>query len=351
MSVSNLKNEIKNKIDQILGMDLSKLYPNFPNSQIWNNLNNDELKDFVEHIKENLNVLSSSISILDQAPPQNIPGFDNHINNFINTYTQQLQNLDIKQITSHHHGALNQLSAINDNLRNLGLQPEIRLTQVLNKNIPDLKQAGSIAKELSGSAQEIKDSIKQAKSWLDVRRDLHGKTIEEQAEAFHDMASSHKAFKGWKIDNRNSGSQKSKLLKFLLGFNGSWAWMAFSVLFAGVTAIVTYLFIVKVSVGGSDIEIGEALLRIASLVVPAYLTLFCANQFLYHKRMYDNYMFKYSSMNTMNNLIATHKERGDKILDKGLDVLFSEPRTKDRSGKYDYQLVNELIKMLREQMN
>ena len=53
-------------------------------------------------------------------------------------------------------------------------------------------------------------------------------------------------------------------------------------MFAGVTFYVTYKFIgldVINATTDKNITLGEALLRITSLIIPGYLTLFCANQF------------------------------------------------------------------------
>lgn len=348
--MENVKKEIKENIDKILKMDLAILYPDYPNVQLWNNLDNTGLKNFVKLVQEDLRILSSDISALNQIPPHQLTVLRDQTGRFIKlheTCVQQIQNIDTSQLVTQHHNALNHLNTINDTLRNLGLKLEIRLIEMLKENIPNLKQASMVAKDLLGAAEEIKESIGQARAWLDVRRDAHGQTITDQAKAFYNMASSHRMFWGW-----GSTTWSLNVLtwphKLFRGFLGTGLWMVSVLIFASVTAFVTYFFITKEAVG-SGIDVGQALLRITSLVVPAYLTLFSANQFLYHRRMHDNYMFKYSSLNTMNNLIATHKEGGDKILEKGLDVLFSEPKTKESSGKYDTQLVNELIKMLRDQ--
>lgn len=348
-----MEKEIQEKLKQILGFEFKKLYPTSSGLQLWNNLENEKIKPFIDSIKENFTVLDENIKLLEQVPPTQLPNLNNQLQEFINNYTNNLQNIEENTIASQHHGPLNNLISIYDQLRNLGLLSAIESTKLLKKKAPDITLAGEVAKELLDSKVDIKESIQRAKDWLEVRNDVYGKAIDEQAEAFHDMASSHKAFRGWTSSKEKGGGWIKKSWRWtknsFLSFRGSWIWILLTFAFAGATAFVTFFFIVKASSAESSVGIGEALLRITSLIVPAYLTLFCANQFIYHKRLYDNYMFKYSALNTMNSLIATHKELGNEILSKGLDVLFSEPKVKEGTGKYDTHLVTELIKMLRDQ--
>lgn len=77
--------------------------------------------------------------------------------------------------------------------------------------------------------------------------------------------------------------------------------------------------------------------------------MFCINQFTYHKRMYEVYSFKNTSMNMMAELMVTNKDKSDDILEKGLTVLFTEPKIKN-DAKYDKQLVHQLIAMLNNQL-
>lgn len=66
--------------------------------------------------------------------------------------------------------------------------------------------------------------------------------------------------------------------------------------------------------------------------------------------MYEVYSFKNTALNIMTELMKTNKEKADDILGKGLEVLFTEPKTKE-GGKYDPQLVNDLINILKNQIS
>lgn len=70
--------------------------------------------------------------------------------------------------------------------------------------------------------------------------------------------------------------------------------MAF--IFAGLTYYITHSFVTLSTDTAANIGVGQAILRIASIIVPAYMTVFSASQFLYHKKMYEAYMFKSASL-------------------------------------------------------
>jgi len=135
--------------------------------------------------------------------------------------------------------------------------------------------------------------------------------------------------------------------RYVLNFKINY-WLVGAFVFSIVVGVITYFFIQEAK---ETLSTGQSILRISSLLVPGYLTVFCANQFLYHKRMYEAYMFKHASLHTMNNLMSTHQDKlKEEILKKGLGVLFSEPIAKDVGHKYDKQLFNELLSMLRTQL-
>ncbi len=357
MATSEVKAQILEKIDQILKFDLSKLYSKNPSIQNWNNLTPEDVQHLVQIVVNLLQDIKTNISVLDSASPLDIRNIDNQLSGFINSYNNHgLPTLGYDQITTQHHNAVSQLHSLNSSIKNTGIYVDLNAAKIaesiLVQKINRFTEAESVANSLATKSTDIQEAIGGAEKWLHIRRDINGKTIEEQAEAFHDMAREHKTIRAWIGKNNAPESIKEKMKKFPSEYDlgGSWLWLLASFIFAFMTGWVTYEFIIKAATKTQEIKVGMAILRITSLIVPAYLTLFAANQFLFHKRLYNNYMFKYSSMNTMNNLITTHKERGEKILDKGLDILFSEPRTKEVSGKYDSQLVTELIKMLREQI-
>jgi len=94
--------------------------------------------------------------------------------------------------------------------------------------------------------------------------------------------------------------------------------------------------------------LGLAVLRITTILAPAYFTIFCAQQYLNHRRLYESYAFKDITLQTMLNLRGrvTGTREQDLILSKSLDVLFSEPFLKE-DIKYDKNMVWELLRLLK----
>jgi hypothetical protein len=65
--------------------------------------------------------------------------------------------------------------------------------------------------------------------------------------------------------------------------------------------------------------------------------------------MYDNYKFKNTSLLTMNYLLTSNPEMKEKIISRGLDVLFSEPNMKaEQVSKEDKTIIADLISIIKK---
>jgi len=330
MNIEELKNQIEEKINQIIQFDLSKLYPNNSSVALWNNLTDSEIKKFVEDVASILEELKSSLNLLDTVGFNYVQNIDTHLTNFISHFGA-VKDLNNDQITSQHHASLNELNSISNVLRNSALYTEIKLNPSLKAKLEVLKKINPLSKKLLANSDNLENAIEQAQEWLKTKGQLDAEHIKGQAEAFLNRAKEHKI--------------KTKFFKWNININ---YWLVGAFVFSVLVGLITYSFI---QASKEDLLIGQSILRISSLLVPAYLTVFCANQFLYHKRMREAYMFKYASLHTMNSLMSTHADpMKQEILKKGLNVLFSEPTTKEGGGKYNKQLVNQLFEMLRSQL-
>jgi len=96
----------------------------------------------------------------------------------------------------------------------------------------------------------------------------------------------------------------------------------------------------------------EIISRFSTLAIPSYFMLLCINQFLRHRKLHDSYKYRNISLETMNDLLKLHSEHWEKekILEKGLSILFLEPSIKDDKNKYDKQLTMEMINILKSQI-
>ena len=339
MNIEQSKKQIKDNIDQIEQLNLSKLYPDNPNVGLWNDRTNSETKKFVQNIISLIKELKNNSELLDSAGFGHIQGINAHLANFI-TQVADVQSLSEEQITTQHHNPLNQLDALNNILRSSGLYTEIKLIPKLKEKLDILKKVDPLAKDLLVNSQNLESAIKQANKWLETKSKIDEQTIRGQATAFLDRAKEHK-IGGEKI-YRNFFKKKIYTGRSLNN------WLVTGLLFSSLVGIITYIFIQE----DREVSVGQSILKIASILVPTYLTVFSANQYLYHKKMYETYMFKYASLHTMNNLMSTKAEvMQEKVLIKGLDVLFAEPTIKEDGAKHDKQLISELLGMLKAQMN
>jgi len=339
MNIEQLKNEIKEKVDQIEKLNLSKLYPTGTNVGIWDSLSTSETQKFVQEIISALNELTDNLDLLDFVGFSNTHNINNHLANFITQY-ESIKDIPKDEMTTQHHSPLNQLNGLNNILRNTGLYVEMKLVPKLKEKLKTLKEVTPLSNKLLSKTTNLKNAIEQAEVWLETKGRVDEETIKGQATAYQDRAKEHKI----------SGTKKEiKFFKWKLRLKTiKNYWLLSALAFSGVVGYFTYIFIQE---SGDDISMGKTLLKISSLIIPAYLTIFSTNQYLYHKKMYESYMFKYASLHTMNHLMSTHaKELQEKILEKGLNVLFSEPKTKEDGARYNKQLVSELIDMLKSQL-
>jgi len=159
------------------------------------------------------------------------------------------------------------------------------------------------------------------------------KTIKEHLGTFLKRADEHKVHRPEKFLSRK--------------FSGHWWWLFFAGVMGVAVAYVVASFISVLELN-NNISAGAAVLRVSSLIIPSYFMIFFVNQFLYHQKLYEIYSFKNTSLNTMSDLMIANKEKSDDILERGLDVLFSEPRLKE-SGKYNTQVITELISLIKKQ--
>lgn len=335
--LSDQKNSILLKITQLKQLDLSKIYSGGPSYSPWNNYDAESIRPYIEYTLDLLAQIEENIWLLDVFQIWQIQNLDSYLQNTINSYNNQwLQNLSIWQITTQHHDFLNNLQNIFNifwsspygNIfpkRLLSLSKEIswKITRI-QPNIDRLIEKEEI----------FNTAIESAEKWLADKQKIQDEVINDQANEYFNRASEHKTY-----DNTK------KFISFWV--SGSWWWLFSTFIFAWITGLVTYSVYVTTS-STNTISPWSAILHIATVIVPAYITVFCSSQFLYHKKMYESYMFKKASLGTMRYLLSLNEGdiwKTDKILSKWLDILFSEPSIKEDSWKMDKTMVTELIKL------
>ncbi|MEA2088271.1 MAG: hypothetical protein U9O55_00290 [Patescibacteria group bacterium] len=330
MSLEDVKKQILTNIDKINNFALLKLYPTNPSVAVWNNLSSEELKRLVESTIGIARKIKKYPIVLEDLSFNYLNDLNNHFNDFVNQY-QPLESLDEKQITSQHHAPLNTLHAISNIFRTSGVYTELKLKPDFADTVKKLKEANKELKDFD--VNNFTKAIALVDDLITKKVSFEDKTIKESLGTFLNRADEHKIHR----------SEKFLSWKF----SGHWWWLFFAGVMGVIIAFIVASFISVLESNGG-VDIGSAILRVSSLIIPSYFMVFFINQFTYHKRMYEIYSFKNTSLNTMTDLMQTNKEKSDDILERGLDVLFTEPKIKE-SGKYDTQLVTELIGMIKNQ--
>lgn len=335
------KKNIIERIDNFMSLDLEKTYYKWPNYISWNSLDSDDVESYIKNIIFLLASIKSNIDIFDNWLQIGfIQNLDNYILNAINSYNNSgLRHLQANDISNQHHDFLNQSQNI---LNTLWASPYYLILRHLTNftEVPKAMEKDVITAQVHlgkfiESKDDIDNAINSAKSWLENRNKMEEEVIKRQAWEYNLRANEHKTHNYadfWTLSTQLSWS---------------WWWLFSAFIFALITANVTYSFYDSAN-NNLNISLGSSILHIATVIVPGYLTVFSSNQFLFHKKMYESYKFKYASLLTMNYLLELNKNdssKTEKILNKGLDVLFSEPSIREDSWKIDKTIVTELIKL------
>ena len=91
------------------------------------------------------------------------------------------------------------------------------------------------------------------------------------------------------------------------------------------------MFIKNLSGNGEALSVGAALLRISVIAMFFYLAFLAYQQFSIHRKLYESYKFKAIALSTMEDLVKTYTNPGDRelIVTKAIDIIFSEPSFKE----------------------
>lgn len=332
MNIDEYKSNILSQLALFNNSDLSILNPKGSSVSQWNNTDSDGIERFVNEVVNTTSRLYEDKDILMSLSPNNITDLYSIVTNLTNDL-ESLRNIPINEITSQHHGPLNQINNLNTWLRSTGLYTQLKLTKNIDGINKQLKEATSQLKKFDPVLFE--KAINLVEELNKKKVEFEERTIKESLGTFLIRATEHKISNG------------KKHLRFIPG--GQWMWFLLALIMGALVAGIVSSFI-NVLENNNNISIGAAILRVSSLAVPTYFMIFCINQFNYHKTMYEIYSFKNTSLNMMTELMKTNTDKAEFILEKGLKVLFTEPSLKDE-GKYDKQLISDLIGMLNNQFN
>jgi hypothetical protein len=278
-------------------------------------------------------LLQKNIDVLNTLLVNDLNQLKNNFDQMVSSF-EPLSSIEHNQITSHHHNVLNNLSNINNILKHNGIYTQLKLTPNIDDIVIKLKKANEELKEFK--PDDFEKAIVLVGDLNQKKAQFESLVIKENLGSFINRANEHRIY-------INSDKPKWKIWNH---FSGKWIWLFFATIMAGIIMYIIHTFI-DVIKSDKDITIGIAILRVSSLIVPSYFMVFFINQFNYHKKLYEAYSFKNTSLSIMTELMKVNSNKADFILEKGLNVLFTEPQIKE-DIKYDKELVNSLINVIKK---
>ena len=323
MNEEQLVAQIKLAISQVKGFDKTRLYPDGTQVVLWNNYSRDGIKKFVDSTLLLLTALEKRKDI-ELCGYTILTNINSHLASFISAYSSVTGLVDA-QISSQHHTALTYLNNLNDYIRSSGLYTELKLDP--KEDFSKVSEALKFGNELLLNKIAFEKTSEIFKEALGDKDKFISKLLLEKSQLFEETAHEYKTFsiKRYKLFN----TRFNYVNVYIHFFGGFWQ-MLLSIIFGGVIMVIVYSFIQAIKLDQS-LNLGVAILRISSLIVPSYFAFFFSRQFQLSKKMYQFYKFKSVALSTMSNLYSAYPNHQDKIIDKALAVIFSEFSEKDNS--------------------
>jgi predicted protein tyrosine phosphatase len=93
-----------------------------------------------------------------------------------------------------------------------------------------------------------------------------------------------------------------------------------------------------------QISLGGAVFKISVIFIPTYLSFYCLKQFSNHRKLYEFYKQKETSVATLSNLYRTYPNNKDLIMEKALNIIFSDMSDKGEIKNSSNEDLISLIK-------
>lgn len=290
-----------------------------------------ELSEYQDGILRNsINRQSSMISWMNQVNFTNRNDVNSVFQTFINQTGGNFKN-EIEDL----------ILSLQSNLDNFKLQ--CKYQKIENNQL----LLGDILK----NKKEFEDAKAAAENWIKTKPKVTESAIQEFMNEFENKANNHRsAFLG--NTQNNLFGLKPGWIRPVLHLGISW-WLLGAAVGALVAAVISWLFILEIKTM-PEVGIGAALIRISALVIPYSLTIFCTQQFLSHRKLFEEYKFKHIALGAMRWLIKNEfpessDERSD-IIKKATDIIFQEPYAKEDINSQK-KFTNDLRDIVKERLS
>jgi hypothetical protein len=303
MALEGIAGNIETILEILSREDFSNLYRNKAPAQAWNGLSPDEVQEMVEGT---LSILAEAAAtgLLATVPFNLLTAINNGLNKF-NQQLQPVKALQPEQVANQHHAPLNQMQAVDTQVRSSGLYAMVKLS-------PDIDQKKAIIDSQIQNANKAADDL--SKLTDQVRELLNPAVAGALSNAFD-------------VRMKSVANQK-------------WFWFAMLVLSGGVSIWLTLDvtdFITQIFKDAEETKtnVGFVWFLRLLLLLPAYFFIaFSVSQFLRERHYEENYAHKSSIAQTLpsySELIANTEVR-DEITSSATKVVFSPPYN-ENNGK------------------
>ncbi len=187
-------------------------------------------------------------------------------------------------------------------------------------NLDKINDALIIGNKFLDNKKTFEETIKLFKNALKSKEDYDANIMFTEGETFGNKAKEHKTF-----------------------FKTIW-WLLFSIIFGAISFIIVAILILLLGDKILSITLGGALFKISVILTPTYLSFYCLKQFSNHRKLYEFYKQKETSVATLSNLYRTYPNNKDLIMEKALNIIFSEMSDKGEIKNNSNEDLISLIK-------
>lgn len=207
----------------------------------------------------------------------------------------------------------------------LGNIPKGEELDEITKSLEEVsKQIGQIQEEAEGfpeAKEKIESAKETAEEWISTQAKVLEKLVETKSRELDATADKH----GRRLQ-------------------GIWA------ISAAVCAIAAYAIGLGIYHAvdlspTTNVTVGFALLKFATVITPIIGAYICFSQYTYHRSMYDALKFRAIALSNLATLSRQYPDSKNVIFEKGIDLIFDEPRAKQSTVKF--KDIQDLVKAVK----
>lgn len=322
MNRTQLKGNIDLNLSQILGFEFKNLINTDFQSKNQNELNIAEIEILVIEVFTLLNSFRENIELLNKVTTTDLQKLNQNLNTLNSSLSSENYKIQ-KNIFS-------LLEILKKDFINSGIYYNL-LNPALD-NLDKINDALNIGNKFLDNKKSFEESIKLFENALKSKEDYDVQIILEKGNIFKNKANEHKAYIN---DNTKC---------FVKNINTTW-WLIASLLCAVISLLILY-FLVKdlTKLEFLQISLGGAVFKISIIFIPTYLSFYCLKQFSNHRKLYEFYKQKETSVAALSDLYKTYPSFQNQILEKALNIIFSEMSDKGEIKNSSNEDLISLIK-------